>query len=68
MDTLQMKNDFLNNSREYAYTTSNDSLTIFGKKNNDAVRIVDAFAYTMTSPIRWERKDWIYFGGSLVAK
>jgi membrane-associated phospholipid phosphatase len=67
MDTLQMKNNFLNNSREYAYTTSSDSLTIFEKKNNDAVRIVDAFAYTMTSPIRWERKDWMYFGGSLVA-
>lgn len=44
-----------------------DSLALPKKKTNDAVRIVDAFAYTLTSPIRWKKEDWMYFGGSMVA-
>lgn len=62
---------FINSSYEmHDFSNENvskDSLIFHDKKRNDAVRIVDAFAYTMTSPIRWERKDWMHFGGSLVA-
>lgn len=48
-------------------TKVTDSLVVSPKKTNDAVRIVDAFAYTLSSPIRWDKEDWLYFGGSMVA-
>ena len=35
------------------------------KKNNDLIRVADAFAYTMTAPIRWEESDWLTAGGVL---
>lgn len=34
-------------------------------KNKDIVRIADAFAYTLTSPIRWEKEDWLTAGGAI---
>src|SRR5690606_38428118 len=34
-------------------------------KNKDIVRIADAFAYTLTSPIRWEKEDWLMAGGAI---
>ena len=57
----------LYDSDKAVVTNTTDSLLITKKKTNDAVRIVDAFAYTLTSPIRWAKADWMYFGGSMLA-
>lgn len=54
------------NSTEINSSNDIDTNT-FAKVNNDGIRIVDAFAYMLTSPVRWEKKDWGYLGGSLVA-
>lgn len=35
------------------------------KKNSDVIRIADAFAYTLTSPVRWKQDDWLTVGGVL---
>ncbi|MBS7320957.1 MAG: hypothetical protein KIG55_05115, partial [Myroides sp.] len=35
------------------------------RKTPDIVRIADAFAYTLTSPVRWQKNDLLTFGVTL---
>ena len=42
-----------------------DETIILPKKNKDIVRIADAFAYTLTSPVRWQQDDWLTAGSVL---
>lgn len=48
-------------------TSYNDSLTAAPRKTNDLVRIADAFTYTLSSPVRWEKNDWFKLGGTLAS-
>lgn len=44
-----------------------DSLSFLPDKTNDAIRIADAFAYTISSPARWKKYDWLKMGGVLAS-
>lgn len=48
-----------------AFEVTNADSVVQKKKVYDAVRFVDASAYTFTSPIRWKGKDWLKVGGVL---
>lgn len=70
-DSLYLKD--ISNNLEYNVLTDQDSLIEKEghfeieslKKTSEFLRIADAFAYTLTSPIRWEDKDWLTFGATL---
>lgn len=63
-DSLRIKTDSIQQPVEDILSTDVmiDSV-VQPVKNKDVVRIVDAFAYTMTSPVRWEKDDWLTAGG-----
>src|SRR5690606_12287782 len=62
-DTLVLIQNSLDASGDFTLNT--DSLKI--DKTSDVVRVVDAFAYTLTSPIRWKEKEWLHAGGALAS-
>lgn len=62
-DTLVLIQNSLDASGDFTLKT--DSLKF--EKTSDVVRVVDAFAYTLTSPIRWKEKEWLHAGGALAS-
>ncbi len=43
----------------FCYAQSDSSLV----RRNDVVRFADGLLYTFSSPVRWDGKDWLTFGG-----
>ncbi len=68
-DSLRIKTDSIQQPVEDILSTDVmiDSV-VQPVKNKDVVRIVDAFAYTMTSPVRWEKDDWLTAGGVIFSR
>ena len=61
IDSLVLKNELLELSSIKALRMPDDT-NYSQKQNGDVIRIADAFAYTLTSPIRWEGEDWRHIG------
>jgi len=62
-DTLVFIQDNFDETEVFSLNT--DSLKL--NRTSDVVRVVDAFAYTLSSPIRWKEKQWLHAGGTLAS-
>lgn len=66
-DSLAALNDSLSLTEQPQAEVYKDSLGGSSEKNNDLIRIADAFAHTVSSPVRWEKNDWLKFGGAVAS-